>query len=108
MSLPCLDALRNYIDCGAPRRPEGISLELVLRPHEAEASIRHGMDSKWARMKESIGVLELAKIHGFHFLVRDKQNAAFLTDWHEPQPGWLYLALDFKQHDTLPVGPWGP
>ena len=100
-----LIALRNYVDQGPTRRPDGCSLKQLLELHEAEAAIRHELDTKWARSTEQIGVIELVQMFSVHFLLRDRQNEAFLKDWHTPCPDTVHELLDFKQHDTLPVGP---
>ena len=103
-----LEAFRDYLDQGPRRRPDGTALADLLALHNLEAKICHELNVKWARLKEPAGVIELVNLHAFHFTVRDRQNGGFLKDWHEPCRGSLYLAVDFKQHDTLPVGPPRP
>ena len=100
-----LVALRGYIDTAAQRRPEGLSYADLGRLHELEAAIRHELDSRYSRLAEPVGVLDLAAMHAYHCTVRGAQNSAFLADWHSPGDGTLYVQLDYKQHDTLPLGP---
>ena len=103
-----LRSMRNYVDQGPTRRPDGLTLQNLMELHEAEAAIRHELDTKWARLEERRGCIELAEMFSFHFLLRDRQKEAFKSAWHNPAPAVVYLLLDFKQHDTLPVGPRGP
>ena len=37
--------------------------------------------------------------------VRDTHKQQFGDHWNNPQPKTLYLATDFKEHITLPIGP---
>ena len=107
LSMGFLEGLRNYIDRGSTRRPDGPSLDTLLQLHTTEAKVRHELDTAYSRMPERVGLREVVAMHSFHFLVRDHQNEMFLEDFHNPDPNSLYMALDFKQHDTLPLGPSG-
>ena len=108
LSFGYLTALRNYIDQGAQRRPEGLSLLALFELHQLEAKVRHEMGTDYSRLSDTVGLLSVVEMHDFHFLVRDHQNEKFLRDFHKPEDGSLYVQLDFKQHDTLPLGPCGP
>ena len=107
LSMGFLEGLRDYVDRGPTRRPDGLSLETLLALHTTEAQVRHELDTAYSRMPERVGLVETVAMHSFHFLVRDHQNETFLEDFHNPEPNSLYMMLDFKQHDTLPLGPSG-
>ena len=100
-----LVALREYVDTGPQRRTETMSLHDIWEIHKTEAEIRHELDSKWSKLGTGLGALELAQVHAYHFTVRDRQNERYHSDWWDPAPDHLYLQVDFKEHDTLPVGP---
>ena len=103
-----LQALRTYVDRSSQHRPAGLSVAVGVQLHQAEASVRHELDSAWSRAAEKVGAVEMVAMHCFHFQMRDAQKTAFQRDWWEPDGDTLYAQLDFKEHDTLPVGPRGP
>ena len=44
-------------------------------------------------------------MYGIHFTLRDTHAAFYRKCWDDPEGETLYVHCDFKQADTLPVGP---
>ena len=82
LSMGYLEGLRDYVDRGPTRRPDGLSLETLLALHTTEAQVRHELDTAYSRMPERVGLVETVAMHSFHFLVRDHQNEMFLAYFH--------------------------
>ena len=108
LSTRFLQAMRRWIDQGPRRRPEGMTYKDKALLFEAEAAARHQLDTKWARIDEEIGMLEVSSMYDFHFLIRGQQKPSPLDAWHQPAAGVRHVLLDYKQHVTLPVGPSEP
>eukprot|EP00973_Karenia_brevis_P085052 11804186-Karenia_brevis.AAC.1 len=67
--------------------------------------VLHEINSDWSAIDDKCGMLAVIEMHESHFTLRDVHNKEFQKDWDVPGNNTLYVQADFKQHDTVPVGP---
>ena len=75
--------------------------------HATEAEIATEIRNKWNKLAdlECVGLLPLVQMHGLHFAIRDRSKEINTEHRLHPADGTLYFQIDFKEHDSLPVGP---
>ena len=52
-----------------------------------------------------MGLVGVAESFGLHFLLRDDFKDLAYQSWHCPAASTLYIWIDFKEHDTVGMGP---
>ena len=110
MRVEFAEAFLQYVDDHAKSRPKSTvkgALKLAGELHSAEAAVAHELRTKWSKVSDqtSIGLLPLLQMHSLHFAIRDRSKDINTEHRLHPADGTIYFQLDFKEHDTLPVGP---
>jgi len=73
--------------------------------HELEASICNELRTNWAGIVDKIGLIDCLRMYGLHFTIRDAHNNAHRQHWDSPPDDTICFHIDFKEADTLPIGP---
>ena len=102
-----LEAYVRFVNHGSGRHPADMSVNACLDLRAQEAAIVNELRTNFSGVESQIGMLGLARIHGFHWLVRDNHQARVLDNWRASADTTLYVQCDYKECATLPVGPSG-
>ena len=110
MRVEYAEAFLNYVDEHGKSRPKSKAkgaLKLAADLHRVEAEVAHELRSRWSKVRDqtSVGLLPLVQMHSLHFAVRDRSKEVNSEHRRHPADGTIYFQFDFKEHDTLPVGP---